>query len=135
VQTPPSQPVHTLPSEPPVHTTPPVYTQPSEPVHTTPPTSPRVPPQVTVAQTQPLPGVSPWNDGQQYVKTEVTPLAKAQRNLTPWILGGVAAVLAARGGIAAWVWRHPRGAAHAQTVPIPTASEPTYWMYQPPHGK
>ena len=77
------------------------------------------PPQVKVQQTQPLPGVSPWNDGKQYVNTQVTPLAAAHRNLAPWIVGGLGVVLAALAGIAGWVWKHPRGA-HAVSADAPT---------------
>ena len=61
------------------------------------------PPQVKVQQTQPLPGVSPWNDGKQYVNTQVTPLAKQQSdNHLPWIIGSVVALLSALGGVAGW---------------------------------
>ncbi|OBH60027.1 hypothetical protein A5686_22215 [Mycobacterium sp. E2479] len=92
------------------------------------------PPQVKVQQTQPLPGVSPWNDGKQYVNTQVTPLAASHRNLVPWIICGLAAVLAALSGIAAWVWKHPRGAhGYAATANAPTETfdpiPPTNWMY------
>lgn len=77
------------------------------------------PPQVKVQQTQPLPGVSPWNDGKQYVNTQVTPLAASHRNLAPWAVGGLGVVLALLAGIAAWVWKHPRGA-HAVSADAPT---------------
>ncbi len=90
------------------------------------------PPQVKLQQTQPLPGVSPWNDGKQYVNTQVIPLAASHRNLAPWIVCGLAAVLAGLGAIAAWVWKHPRGA-HAATANAPTEMfdpvSPTNWLY------
>ena len=92
------------------------------------------PPQVKVQQTQPLPGVSPWNDGKQYVNTQVTPLAASHRNLAPWIVVGLGVVMAALGAIAAWVWKHPRGAhTYAATANAPTETfdpiPPTNWMY------
>jgi hypothetical protein len=87
------------------------------------------PPQVTVAQTQSLPGVSPWDNGQAWINTSVPKPPVAANNHLPWIIGGLAAVLAALATVAAWVWTHPRGA-HAKTEPI-TACEPTTWIYSP----
>jgi hypothetical protein len=66
-------------------------------------------PVITVAQTQPLPGVGSWDNGQQYINTALeTPTAPSHSHL-PWIIGGVAAVLALLGGIGAWVWKRPHG--------------------------
>jgi hypothetical protein len=87
------------------------------------------PPQVTVAQTQSLPGVSPWNNGQDWINTSVSKPPAPANNHLPWIIGGLAALLAALATFAAWVWRHPRGE-HAKTGPI-AAGEPTTWMYSP----
>jgi hypothetical protein len=87
------------------------------------------PPQVTVAQTQSLPGVSPWNNGQDWINTSVPKPRVPANNHLPWIIGGLAALLAALATVAAWVWTHPRGA-HARTEPI-TACEPTTWIYTP----
>jgi len=66
------------------------------------------PPQITLQQTQPLPGVGPWDNGQQYVTTAIQKPAPFNNHL-PWILGGLAAVLALAGAVAGWVWTHPRG--------------------------
>jgi hypothetical protein len=76
-------------------------------------------PVITLAQTQPLPGVGPWDNGQQYINTALeTPTTPSHSNL-PWIIGGVGAVLALLGGIAAWVWKHPQGD-HALVDDAPT---------------
>lgn len=76
-------------------------------------------PEITLAQAQPLPGVGPWDNGQQYINTALeTPTGPSHSNL-PWIIGGVAAVLALLGGIAAWVWRRPHGD-HALADDAPT---------------
>jgi len=68
------------------------------------------PPQITLQQTQALPGVSPWDNGQQYINTALQKPAPSPDNRLSWILGGLAAVLALLSGVAAWVWKHPRGA-------------------------
>ena len=95
------------------------------------------PPQITLQQTQQLPGVSPWNNGQDWINTAVQkPVPPPAKSHLPWIIGGLGAVLALLGGIAAWVWKHPRGAhafATALTAngltetfdPVPS----THWMY------
>jgi hypothetical protein len=76
-------------------------------------------PEITLAQTQPLPGVGPWDNGQQYINTALeTPTGPSHNNL-PWIIGGVGAVLALLGGIGAWVWRRPHGD-HALADDAPT---------------
>ncbi|MEE6177898.1 hypothetical protein [Mycobacterium sp. 050134] len=67
------------------------------------------PPQVTLQQTQPLPGVGPWDNGQQYVNTALQKPPLPSGNHVPWVIGGLAAVLALLGAVAAWIWRHPRG--------------------------
>jgi hypothetical protein len=76
-------------------------------------------PEITLAQSQPLPGVGPWDNGQQYINTALeTPTGPSHSNL-PWVIGGVAAVLALLGGIGAWVWRRPHGD-HALVDDAPT---------------
>jgi hypothetical protein len=66
-------------------------------------------PEITLAQSQPLPGVGPWDNGQQYINTALeTPTGPSHSNL-PWAIVGVAAVLALLGGIAVWVWKRPHG--------------------------
>ncbi len=67
------------------------------------------PPEVTVDQTQTLPGVGQWDDGHQYINTALEKPSPASNNHLPWVIGGLAAVLALLGGIVAWVWKHPRG--------------------------
>jgi hypothetical protein len=64
------------------------------------------PPQVTLQQTQALPGVGPWDNGQQYINTAIQKPAAPPNNRLSWILGGLAAVLALLSGVAAWVWKH-----------------------------
>ncbi|BBX61350.1 hypothetical protein MSAS_05240 [Mycobacterium saskatchewanense] len=83
------------------------------------------PPQVTLQQTQPLPGVGPWDNGQQYVNTAVQKPPLPSGNHVAWVVGGLAAVLALLGAMAAWIWRHPRGE-HA------FASAPTELLDQQP---
>jgi hypothetical protein len=76
-------------------------------------------PAITLAQTQPLPGVGPWDNGQQYINTALeTPTGPSHNNL-PWIIVGAGAVLALLGGIAAWVWKRPHGD-HALADDAPT---------------
>ena len=72
------------------------------------------PPEILVSQTQPLPGVGQWDNGQQYINTAVEKPVSSGTNHLPWVIGGLAAVLALLGGVAAWVWKHPQGA-HAST--------------------
>ena len=87
------------------------------------------PPQITLRGTQPLPGVSPWNDGQNYVNTQVKTLAKeSSTNVLWWLLGSVGAMIAVLAGIATWVWRHPRGGGNAPAHAAATANAPTEWF-------
>jgi len=72
------------------------------------------PPEILVSQTQPLPGVGQWDNGQQYINTAVEKPVSSGNSHLPWVIGGLAAVLALLGGVAAWVWKHPRGD-HAST--------------------
>jgi hypothetical protein len=67
------------------------------------------PPQVTLQQTQPMPGVGPWDFGEQYVNSAIQRPPAPTHNYVPWVVGGLAAVLALLGGVTAWVWKHPRG--------------------------
>lgn len=81
------------------------------------------PPHITLQKTQQLPGVSPWNNGQDLINTSVEKPAATPKNHLPWVIGGLAAVLALVGGVAAWVWKHPRGAhalANTATGDAPT---------------
>ncbi len=94
------------------------------------------PPQITVQQTQQLPGVSPWNNGQDYITTAVSKPTPPLNNHLPWKIGGLAALLALAGGIAAWVWKHPRGGGELNDVPTANALTETFnpapkttWMY------
>jgi hypothetical protein len=89
-------------------------------------------PAITLAQTQPLPGVGPWDNGQQYINTALeTPTGPSHNNL-PWIIGGVGAVLAMLGGIAAWVWKRPHGDhALADDAPTDVLDAPTEMLDAP----
>lgn len=88
------------------------------------------PPQVTLQQTQALPGVGPWDSGQQYINTAIQKPAAAPDNSLSWILGGLAAILALLSGITAWVWKHPRGAHELANAPadVPDPYAPTDWL-------
>ncbi len=85
------------------------------------------PPQVTLQQTQPLPGVSPWDNGQQYVNTAIKKPVTPANNRLPWIIGGLAAVLALIGGLVAWIWRHPRGDHALANAPTEVVNPPADW--------
>ena len=67
------------------------------------------PPQVTLQQSQQLPGVGPWDNGQQDINTAIQKPPAPSHNRLPWVIGGLAAVLALLAGVVAWVWKHPRG--------------------------
>jgi hypothetical protein len=88
------------------------------------------PPQVTLQQTQPLPGVGPWDNAQQYINTAILKRAAPRNNHLPWIIGGLAAVLALLGGVAAWVWKHPHGAHELANAPTDTMDRysPIDWL-------
>lgn len=99
------------------------------------------PPHIALQQTQPLPGVGPWDNGQQYIDTAIGKPASPPSSDVPWVIGGLAVVLTLLGGVAAWVWKHPRGAhalAGAPTANAPTESfepvSPTNWMYSDTSG-
>jgi hypothetical protein len=94
------------------------------------------PPKITLQKTQQLPGVSPWNNGQDWITTSVEKPTPPGNNHLPWVIGGLAATLALLSGVATWVWKHPLGrhalvgapAANAPTETInPTG--PTEWLY------
>jgi len=88
------------------------------------------PPELTVNSTQTLPGVGQWDDGHQYINTAIErPAAPANSHL-PWVIVGLGAVLALLGGIAAWVWKHPRGDHAVSNAPAepPDAYASTEWL-------
>lgn len=91
------------------------------------------PPQITVQQTQQMPGVSPWNNGRDWINTAVSKPAAPPNNHLPWIIGGLAAVLALLGGAAAWVWKHPHGTQAVAAANAPTETfnpaPSTSWMH------
>jgi hypothetical protein len=81
------------------------------------------PPEVTLQQTQSMPGVGPWDDGHQYINAAIQNPAAPPNNHLPWIIGGLVAVLALLGGVAARVWKHhkranaPTDASHSLEAP------------------
>ncbi|MGA9677322.1 MAG: hypothetical protein WBR28_19445 [Mycobacterium sp.] len=87
------------------------------------------PPQVTLQQTQSMPGVGPWDDGHQYINAPIQKPAAPPNNQLPWIIGGLVAVLALLGGVAAWVWKHRDGAHERANAPTDTLDpySPTDW--------
>ena len=88
------------------------------------------PPQVTLQQTQSLPGVGQWDDGHQYINAAIQKPAAPPDNHLPWIIGGLVAVLALLGGVAARVWKHRYGDHERADAPTDTLDpySPTGWL-------
>ena len=67
--------------------------------------------QISVAKTQPTPGVGPVDDGQSIVLTSASTPAQVngRDNTTMWLLGGILGIVAATGAVVLWIVRHPKG--------------------------
>ncbi len=68
--------------------------------------------QVSVAQTQPTPGVGPVDDGQSIVLTSKDEPATGGDNTKMWLLGGILVTVVVTGGAVLWTVRHPKDKGH-----------------------
>jgi hypothetical protein len=106
------------------------------------------PPQITLQQTQSMPGVGPWDDGHEYINAAIQKPAAPPNNHLPWIIGWLVAVLALLGGVAARVWKHHKRAnaptdtshpleapPHVQAVPRLDGSPVVALRETPEHGE
>jgi hypothetical protein len=64
---------------------------------------------VSVAKTQPTPGVGPVDDGQSIVLATKTESTNGSDNTRTWVLAGLLAIVAATGAAVLWIVRHPKG--------------------------